>query len=921
MRNWLGVCVVLLVGVLPAQTVTRVQGTDSSGVSTLGDAVNVTGWVLGQNLSGTNTGDQLAWYMVSTGSGSITPSSTTSTLTIAGGGIVTTSATGSTVTVSATEVDGSVTNEIQNVYTTVTGNTGTTTASTSTDSLAITGSGIASVAVTNDSVVVTATEVDGSTTNELQNLWATVAGDTGSTTANSQTDTLTIAGAGIASTAVSGDTLTVTATEVDGSTSNEIQTFTFNAPSGTDPALTGVTDTLNLAASGIVSITGDSGSKTLTIGATEVDGSTTNEIQNLFETVATTSGTSPVADSPTDTLTLSAGTGITVTGNASTDTVTIAATIAGANPSATVNGTATNGSAGTYMRSDGAPALADPFTPSDGTQNITGALTTSGKLEGSNLFTDSGLFAKTVLGVGSNASLGNSTTAVGYQAVANASYVGGLNTVVGHQAGFAMTNGAGNTLVGYKAGNALTSGANNVFVGMNAGFSATTDGSLQGFNILIGKDAGYKAVGLSQTVGVGWQVGRYMTSDTASVMIGESAGLTVRGGHGHVLIGSDAGRSDSDDTSSGKGIKDAQNMIAIGQNAGTTTDGSSNPLDQNGSESMAFGSNTDWGSSTAFRRYVFGDSAKGTEDNQFMMGTATEHVMIPGTIKFEGATDDANEGTLASADVSADRTWTLPNATGTVALTSDIPAAANPSATIGLSATNGVASTFMRSDAAPALSQSITPTWTGAHTFSSSVAMNGSVTVGDASGDPLAINSGAPTLPNVSTGTDTYFLTLDSGNVIRKEAIGFDSGGSIDLTGASMQVVNGLVTSIVVAECPYVYISVDNKDLRVGEIIRNLNSKEKEGTDVLMLPVLTNKIQIRELKDEVSYIDGVSLVVSRLGGGRTILRAKLDELKSDDGRYYVLRNGDSIEVTFPKLPKDAVMASVLATGYYERVTK
>jgi hypothetical protein len=43
---------------------------------------------------------------------------------------------------------------------------------------------------------------------------------------------------------------------------------------------------------------------------------------------------------------------------------------------------------------------------------------------------------------------------------------------------------------------------------------------------------------------------------------------------------------------------------------------------------------------------------------------------------------------------------------------------ANPSASVGLSAVNGAASTFMRSDGAPALSQSIVPTWTGAHTFS-----------------------------------------------------------------------------------------------------------------------------------------------------------------------------------------------------------
>lgn len=43
---------------------------------------------------------------------------------------------------------------------------------------------------------------------------------------------------------------------------------------------------------------------------------------------------------------------------------------------------------------------------------------------------------------------------------------------------------------------------------------------------------------------------------------------------------------------------------------------------------------------------------------------------------------------------------------------------ANPAATIGLTAVNGSATTAMRSDAAPALSQAINPTWSGTHIFS-----------------------------------------------------------------------------------------------------------------------------------------------------------------------------------------------------------
>lgn len=76
-----------------------------------------------------------------------------------------------------------------------------------------------------------------------------------------------------------------------------------------------------------------------------------------------------------------------------------------------------------------------------------------------------------------------------------------------------------------------------------------------------------------------------------------------------------------------------------------------------------------------------------------LMGSATGGNQGAGTVNAVGVYDD---GVL------------LANQTG-----------ANPSASIGLSAVNGSAGTFMRSDAAPALSVSIAPTWTGQHTFAS----------------------------------------------------------------------------------------------------------------------------------------------------------------------------------------------------------
>ena len=73
----------------------------------------------------------------------------------------------------------------------------------------------------------------------------------------------------------------------------------------------------------------------------EVDGSTTNEIQNLFETFNASSGTDPVADSSTDTLNVTGGTGITVTGDSATDTLTIASTVTDTNASTICAGTTT----------------------------------------------------------------------------------------------------------------------------------------------------------------------------------------------------------------------------------------------------------------------------------------------------------------------------------------------------------------------------------------------------------------------------------------------------------------------------------------------------------------------------------------------------------------------------------------------------
>ncbi len=70
----------------------------------------------------------------------------------------------------------------------------------------------------------------------------------------------------------------------------------------------------------------------------------------------------------------------------------------------------------------------------------------------------------------------------------------------------------------------------------------------------------------------------------------------------------------------------------------------------------------------------------------------------------------AGAPTFAAVSLTADVTGVLPAANGGAI-------GANPTGTIGLVAVNGSATTYVRSDGAPALSQAIVPTWTGIHTW------------------------------------------------------------------------------------------------------------------------------------------------------------------------------------------------------------
>ena len=100
--------------------------------------------------------------------------------------------------------------------------------------------------------------------------------------------------------------------------------------------------------------------------------------------------------------------------------------------------------------------------------------------------------------------------------------------------------------------------------------------------------------------------------------------------------------------------------------------------------------------------------------NTLTIGASTTLVVIPGNLTvtgtvitnnvetistsngvvFEGNVADANEGTLLAGTLTADRTYTLPDATGTIALTSDLPTVGNGTLTVQGTGALGGTGTF-----------------------------------------------------------------------------------------------------------------------------------------------------------------------------------------------------------------------------------
>ena len=109
-----------------------------------------------------------------------------------------------------------------------------------------------------------------------------------------------------------------------------------------------------------------------------------------------------------------------------------------------------------------------------------------------------------------------------------------------------------------------------------------------------------------------------------------------------------------------------------------------------------------------------------------------------------------------------------------------------------------------------------------------------------------------------------------------------------------------------------------NKWLRQGSILRGHKSKALEGIGELTVHGFDGVLRVSEEEAEISYIDEFIVHARSVTGENVTIPPTDERLAHKDGRYVVLKKGESIDINFTipsGVPTDQVRVS--ASGYFE----
>jgi hypothetical protein len=118
--------------------------------------------------------------------------------------------------------------------------------------------------------------------------------------------------------------------------------------------------------------------------------------------------------------------------------------------------------------------------------------------------------------------------------------------------------------------------------------------------------------------------------------------------------------------------------------------------------------------------------------------------------------------------------------------------------------------------------------------------------------------------------------------------------------------------------CPFVFVRYagGRQPVNLGQIIKDQIGRAAQASERVPIGRRFERIEIRELERERSYLDGARLLVASPQGVRTY-KARHPLLSKDDGRYLILSQGERVELDFDyrAQPRDGP-ATLEINGYY-----
>ena len=196
-----------------------------------------------------------------------------------------------------------------------------------------------------------------------------------------------------------------------------------------------------------------------------------------------------------------------------------------------------------------------------------------------------------------------------------------------------------------------------------------------------------------------------------------------------------------------------------------------------------------WESDT--NKFKIGDGTNHWADlDYFIDVNSTVNPAFGSSITFEGATSNDFETTLAITDPTADRTITFPDATGTVALTSDISELSQDAVDAALTAGTGITKTY--NDGANTLTLAVDTT-----TIQARVTDVSDTEIGYLNGVTSAIQTQIDAKAPLASPTFTGTVTLPA-NTISQSMMSDDSVGTNEIGGLAVtegKIADGAVTN------------------------------------------------------------------------------------------------------------------------------